>query len=157
MEIVGEKENAETEKDDESKKKDEQKKDELSDKNKALLTWSEKEWEGNGFIDWEEYEHPELGKVEIGGFVPYLETTPKAERIDSLLDVQLPWLLQLTKKMPEISLADQKVTPLGAGVYKLELFIENIKEVKRIHANQAEQVSVGPRAGSPAPNPICQQ
>ncbi len=102
-----------------------EKDDELSEKDKALLAWSEKEWGGKGFVEWQKVEHPDFKDVEVGGYVPYLESTPKPERIDSLLQAQLPWLLQLSKKIPSISIADQKVTDLGAGVYKLELFIEN--------------------------------
>ena len=102
-----------------------EKEDELSEKNKALLDWSDKEWNGNGFVNWETYSHPQLGEVEIGGFVPYLETTPKPERIDSLLQIQLPWLLQLSEKLPKIEWQKEKVTDLGAGVYKLELYVEN--------------------------------
>jgi hypothetical protein len=97
----------------------------LSDKDKALLAWSETEWKGNGFVNWQPYSHPSLGDVEIGGFVPYLETTPAPDRVDSLLNAQIPWLMQLSKKLPQISIVDEKVTDLGAGIYRLELFVEN--------------------------------
>lgn len=102
-----------------------EKEGELSERDKALLAWSEKEWEGKGFVNWEKYNHPDLGEVEIGGYVPYLETTPKPEHMDSLFDAQLPWLLQLSKKLPSIGFADHKITELGKGIYKLELYIEN--------------------------------
>ena len=101
-----------------------EKEDELSEKDKALLAWSDKEWAGKGFVNWEKYTHPTLGEVEIGGYAPYLENTPKPEAIDSLLQVQLPWLLKLSKKLPEISIADSKISDLGAGIYKLEIYIE---------------------------------
>ncbi|NOR76724.1 MAG: hypothetical protein GQ525_16390, partial [Draconibacterium sp.] len=78
-----------------------EKKDELSEKDKALLAWSNKHWEGKGFVEWQKVEHATLGEVEIGGYVPYLETTPKAELIDSLAKTQLPWLLQLSTKLPQ--------------------------------------------------------
>ena len=97
----------------------------LNEREKALLAYSDKELGGKGFIQWGKYNHPTLGEVEIGGFIPYLETTPKSEKIDSLLKVQVPWLLQLSKCIPDISVADQKITDLGAGIYRLELFIEN--------------------------------
>lgn len=99
--------------------------DELSEKEKSLLAYSEKELGEKGFVQWQKYKHPTLGEVEIGGFVPYLESTPKSEKIDSLLMVQLPWLLQLSKNLPAISLADEKMTDLGAGVYRLELYVQN--------------------------------
>lgn len=121
-----------------------EKEGELSEREKALLVWSEKEWGGKGFLEWEKYRHPDLGEVEIGGFVPYLESTPKPERVDSLLSVQLPWLLQLTKKLPEISFAKEELTDLGSGVYKLELFIEN-------NGTLSYPIAMGQRNSQPAP------
>lgn len=117
------KEKSKDEKEKEEKKAD--KGDVPNEKEKALLAYSDKELGGKGFVQWVKYNHPTLGEVEIGGFVPYLETTPKSERIDSLLMVQLPWLLQLSNNLPDISLEDQKITDLGSGIYRLELFIEN--------------------------------
>jgi hypothetical protein len=121
-----------------------EKEGELSEKEKALLAWSEKEWNGEGFVKWEKFRHPDLGEVEIGGFVPYLETTPKQEHVDSLLTVQLPWLLQLTKEMPEISLVKEELTDLGSGIYKLELFIEN-------KGYLSYPIAMGQRNRQPAP------
>jgi hypothetical protein len=110
---------------DPAEKGDKKNSDELSEKDKAMLAWSDKEFEGKGFVTWQKYKHPSLGEVEIGGFVPYLESTPKPARIDSLLKVQLPWLIELSKKLPNISLSDEKVTDMGAGVYRLEVYVEN--------------------------------
>ncbi len=97
----------------------------LSERDRALLAYSDKEYGGKGFVNWQKFKHPALGEVEIGGFVPYLESTPKTEKIDSLLKVQLPWLLQLSNKLPRISVTDEKITAKGAGVYKLEVYISN--------------------------------
>ena len=102
-----------------------EKENDLSEKDASLLAYADKEFGVKGFIPWQTYKHPTLGTVEIGGYAPYLETTPKATKIDSILKVRLPWLLQLSKNLPEIAVADQKVTDLGAGVYQLELFVEN--------------------------------
>jgi hypothetical protein len=121
-----------------------EKSDELTEREKSLLAYSDKTLDGKGFVNWQKYIHPTLGEVEIGGFAPYLETTPKAEKIDSLLIIQLPWLLQLSKKLPEISVADQKVTDLGAGVYRLELFVEN-------KGFLAYPIAIGERNKQPAP------
>jgi hypothetical protein len=121
-----------------------EKEDELSEKDKALLAWSEKEWNGDGFVNWQKVEHPDFDDVEVGGYVPYLETTPKPERIDSLLNAQLPWLLQLTKKLPSISLGNEKITDMGSGVYKLELFVEN-------NGYLPYPIAMGQRNNQPAP------
>lgn len=121
-----------------------EKSDELSDREKSLLAYSDKALGGNGFVKWQKFKHPILGEVEIGGFAPYLETTPKPEKIDSLLQIQLPWLLQLSKKLPALNLADQKITDLGAGVYRIELFVEN-------KGYLPYPISMGERNKQPAP------
>jgi len=121
-----------------------EKEDELSEKDKALLAWSEKEWNGNGFVNWQKVEHPDFDEAEVGGYIPYLETTPKPEQIDSLLNTQLPWLLKLAKKLPDITLGEEKITDMGAGVYKLELFIEN-------NGYLPYPIAIGQRNNQPAP------
>jgi hypothetical protein len=121
-----------------------EKEDELSEKDKALLAWSEKEWEGKGFVEWTKIDHPEFKEAEVGGYVPYIETTPKAEDIDSLLQIQLPWLLKLSQKIPNVKIADEKITDLGGGVYKLEIFVENSGYLPY-------PISIGERNRQPAP------
>ncbi|MEI7830390.1 MAG: M14 family metallopeptidase [Prolixibacteraceae bacterium] len=98
---------------------------ETDDAEKNILAYIDKQLKGTGFVKWQPFNHPTLGKVEIGGVAPFLTSTPPATQIDSLCKAQLPWLLQLSKKLPDIQLMKEVVTDLGAGVYKLELFVEN--------------------------------
>jgi hypothetical protein len=121
-----------------------EKEGELGEKDKALLAYADKTLEGKGFSAWQKYNHPTLGEVEIGGYVPYLETTPKPEMIDSLLSAQVPWLLQLTKKMPQIGFGSEKITDMGGNVYKVELYIEN-------KGYLPYPIAMGQRNNEPAP------
>jgi hypothetical protein len=66
-----------------------------------------------------------LGEVEIGGFIPFAGNTPPAELAETLLSGQIPFVASLSKKIPDIVIAEEKITELGAGVYKLEIFVEN--------------------------------
>ncbi|MEI7421699.1 MAG: M14 family metallopeptidase [Prolixibacteraceae bacterium] len=95
------------------------------DREKTILAYIDKKLNGDGFVKWQPYNHPTLGKVEIGGIKPFVTSTPPTTQIDSLCKVQLPWLLQLSKKLPDLRIMKEVVTDLGAGVYKLELFVEN--------------------------------
>jgi hypothetical protein len=98
---------------------------ELEEKDKNLLNYIDKNMNGIGFVKWQAYNHPVLGKVEIGGYVPFISSTPPPEQIDSLCKIQLPWLLRLSTKLADIKVLKEEVTNLGAGVYKLEIFFEN--------------------------------
>lgn len=92
---------------------------------KALLSFSDAKLGGKGFVDWKPYKHPTLGEVEIGGAVPYVDNTPPESMIDSLLRIQVPWALELTGKLPHLAILDTKITSRGAGIYELEVWIEN--------------------------------
>ena len=94
-------------------------------KEKALLAWSDKELGGKGFVDWKVFPHPVLGEVEIGGAVPFADTTPPAAKIEPLLKGQVPWVLDIASKMPRIKIGTTTVKPLGGGVYEIEAWVEN--------------------------------
>lgn len=78
-----------------------------------------------GFVDWQPLTHPQLGEVEIGGFIPFSDNTPPTGQIEYLLKGQVPFVAALATKIPDISIAEEKITDLGAGLYRLELFLEN--------------------------------
>lgn len=92
---------------------------------KTLLSYSDSLLGRKGFVKWEPYEHPTLGQVEIGGFAPYLGTTPPYEWADSLLEIQVPWILKLAGELPDLHIYEVKTTPKGNGIYQLDIWIEN--------------------------------
>ncbi|MCX6566233.1 MAG: M14 family metallopeptidase [Candidatus Aminicenantes bacterium] len=92
---------------------------------KALLAWSDKELEGKGFVDWKPFKHPALGEVEIGGAVPFADSTPPPARMEPLLQGQIPWVFEIAAKMARIQIGPVKATPLGGGLYEIEAWIED--------------------------------
>lgn len=119
-------------------------KDDISAQDKALLFWSAKEWGGQGVVPWEKVNHKSLGEVEVGGYVPYLKTTPNSNKINYLLNMQIPWLFQLSNKLPSFEIEDFKAINLGADVYRVELLVVNTGEL-------SYPISIGERNGQPAP------
>jgi hypothetical protein len=94
-------------------------------KESALLAFSDSYLEGKGFIPWKSYKHPTLGEVEIGGFAPFADNTPPAAMVDSLMDLHIPYIFELVKKLPALAITDVKVTGNGSGVYQMELWVAN--------------------------------
>ena len=94
-------------------------------KEKALLAYSDKELGGKGFVNWKPFKHPQLGEVEIGGPVPFTDTTPPAAKIEPLLKGQVPWVFEIAAKMARIKIGKTDVKPLGGGVYAIEVWLEN--------------------------------
>jgi len=81
--------------------------------------------DGKGFVPWTPFEHPQLGPVEIGGFVPYFQTTPPDEELDGIADKQLEFVLDLAGRFPSVSWQPAKVTALSAGVFEIETALIN--------------------------------
>jgi hypothetical protein len=94
-------------------------------KEKALLAYSDTELGGKGFVKWTPFKHPTLGDVEIGGAVPFTDTTPPAAKIEPLLKGQVPWTFEIAAKMARIRIGKTEVKPLGSGVYAVEVWLEN--------------------------------
>lgn len=97
----------------------------IDPEDKALIAFNENVLNGEGIVAWETYDHPTLGEVEIGGEVPYVRNTPPASMIDSLLTVQVPWILTLSEKIPKLGILKTSAKELGKDVYEVSVWVEN--------------------------------
>jgi len=77
------------------------------------------------FVPWKPFRHPELGEVEIGGFVPYATTNPPAARLPELGEKHGRFLVELAGMLPRVRIAEAKVTANGGGVFTVEVEVEN--------------------------------
>ena len=91
----------------------------------AMLAYSDSMPGKKGFVEWEVFDHPTLGTVEIGGFAPYLGSTPPYEWTDSLLNLQIPWILKLAGELPDLHIYEIIPRAKGNGIYQLDIWIEN--------------------------------
>jgi len=94
-------------------------------KETAQLAFSDKWLEGRGFTPWKSYTHPTLGEVEIGGFTPFSDNTPPCSMVDSLLDLQLPFISELVTKLPRLAITEIKTTDKGGDVFQVEAWVTN--------------------------------
>lgn len=106
----------------------------------AFLNYSDSLGSGQGFIEWETFEHPTLGEVEIGGRVPFAATTPPAASIEGLLAPQVPWVYELASRLPRIAFEDVSAESLGAGLYRVTAVVRNEGEI-------AYPIAMGARNG----------
>ena len=99
------------------------------------LKWNDTELNGKIFVDWKPFDHPQLGKVEIGGFLSKVYN-PKTktynsmmcypgEKFDEFLAKHSEWNLYLAAMSPLIRIVDVKAKSFDAGFYKIEAKIQN--------------------------------
>ncbi len=91
----------------------------------AWLLYSDEQRDGEGFVDWTPFEHPELGTVEIGGWAPFFKTNPPADAIDGIAGKQLEFVLDLAVRLPDITLTEPEITKLASGLYRVKMALEN--------------------------------
>jgi len=100
-----------------------------------MLRWNDEELGGKIFMDWKSYDHPQLGKVEIGGFVRKLYD-PKRKSYTSLMCFPSPefedflakhtkWNLYLAAQSPLVRITEVKIHSLDAGYVKIAAGIQN--------------------------------
>lgn len=90
-----------------------------------ILDWSDKVLQGKGFVDWTPFDHPTLGNVEIGGFVPYLRTTPPVSDMASTIDAHTDFYIKLMNKLPRLEIKSTEVKTLDDEVFAVTLYLSN--------------------------------
>lgn len=68
--------------------------------------YNDEELGGRYFVDWEPYDHPTLGPIEIGGWkTRFWGQNPPSEHLAEETVLQLPWILYLAEQAPRLALA----------------------------------------------------
>jgi murein tripeptide amidase MpaA len=91
-----------------------------------LLKWAEDEVGEGAYVDWYEFEHPQLGRVELGGWdvmacwgnVPF-------KFLRDEIDPHADWALWHLLISPLLSVRSLDVEPLGDGRFFVRLVVEN--------------------------------
>jgi len=89
------------------------------------LAYSDKERGGTGFIAWTPFEHPTLGAVEIGGFVPGFRENPPPEALDEIATKQHEWLVKLAGMRPTLEVSGPVIKTLAPGLVQIDLSVVN--------------------------------
>ncbi|NUQ48182.1 MAG: hypothetical protein HUU22_19380, partial [Phycisphaerae bacterium] len=78
-----------------------------------------------GFIEWQPFQHPTLGQVEIGGFVPGFRANPPAGEWPAIAGKQTEFLLDLAARLPRLAVTHMEIKSVGVGVYEIEFTLVN--------------------------------
>ena len=118
-------ENTPTETPDSDKSKPQKKK--LSEDAKWLKYFEETDIEG--FVDWEPLEHPTLGKVEIGGFIPGAKINPPANLLDELAEKHTDFVTRIIEAQADVEVLGPEIEEIGGGLYEVRLVLQNNGEL----------------------------
>lgn len=89
------------------------------------LAWNDQVMGGRAFVPFKEFDHPTLGRVEIGGWKPGVRINPPIEEVKALVDSHLAFLKQLVAKLPALAIGEVKVEAKGGGLFQVTVTVTN--------------------------------
>ncbi len=92
------------------------------------LKWNDEELGGSLFIDWHEFDHPQLGEVEIGGWKRRKVSPPEGELVERECEAGNRYTLYLASLAPrvELDISDVEVVNQDAGLYEVDITVNNL-------------------------------
>jgi len=91
-----------------------------------MLAWSDRELGGQGYVDWYPFDHPQLGRVELGGWnkLQVFRNPPK-QYIEREVKRFPAWLTWQALTLPRLELFKAEATALGADTWRIRLAVHN--------------------------------
>jgi len=89
------------------------------------LAWHDTHPDAGVFVDWQPFDHPQLGRVEIGGITPQgLYNVVPGQRIDTWEKANR-FILELARRGPRLEIADVACAPLGGQLFRISCRVAN--------------------------------
>lgn len=89
------------------------------------LNWMAENLDNGGFVQWQPFDHPKLGAVEIGGLIPLAAENPPLAALESAMGVHAAFAVKLAEKLARIQVAHPEVKELSPGVYEITAYVAN--------------------------------
>jgi murein tripeptide amidase MpaA len=91
-----------------------------------MLKWNDEILQGRGYVDWYAFEHPQLGKVELGGWdMLYAWRNPPLDFLEKEVALFPDWVIWHLLISPRLELHGITVSPLGEGYYEVQMVVHN--------------------------------
>jgi murein tripeptide amidase MpaA len=104
-----------------------------------ILQWIEANAK-DGYVDWHSFEHPQLGKIELGGWDSmYTWVNPPANYLGAEVELAAPLAIKLAELLPHLCMHTLQVSPLGEDQYHLNLVVENSGFLPSYTSKQAKK------------------
>jgi len=91
-----------------------------------LIKWNDEKLGGKGYVDWYPFDHPQLGRVELGGWNSMLTWgNPPPEALENEIKPFPQWLVWQALISPLLSVREASAVKLDAKTYRVQLVVEN--------------------------------
>lgn len=91
-----------------------------------LLKWTDEIHKGRGYVDWYEFNHPELGPVELGGWDRFHTfSNPPPHLMEREVNKFPDWIIFLALMSPKLDHHSTHVTRLGEDLWRVDFGLHN--------------------------------
>ena len=91
-----------------------------------LLQWSDEKLAGQGYVDWYPFDHPQLGRVELGGWdMMYAWSNPPTQFLEKEIARFPDWLVWHLLISPRLEIYEASVRDLSNNTYCVRLVVHN--------------------------------
>jgi hypothetical protein len=107
----------------------------------ALFAWNDDVLGGTGYIDWYPFEHPDLGRVELGGWDRWSTSSPPDHMIAAEVERNVRWVLTFAEKTPQVSIEEVSLTR-SSGAQLVEVTVANVGWMATATAHAVEELGI---------------
>jgi len=92
----------------------------------AAMEWNDSHLNGQGFVEWKKYNHPEFGEVEIGGWNSnYFSQNPPPQFTEAEWEKNCLFELKHAEMLPSLEIMDIEAESLEGGIYRITASVLN--------------------------------
>ncbi|MFC1803047.1 M14 family metallopeptidase [Thermoproteota archaeon] len=96
------------------------------DRDLKLLAWNDKNLDGKGFVNWTELEHPQLGKVEMGGWKKkFITRNPPDKFLEAEINKVLRFPIECSRILPKVELSDIQIKKIDNNLIEVKATVQN--------------------------------
>ena len=108
-----------------------------------LLKWDDEQNDGQGFVRWYPFDHPQLGRVEIGGWIERRTLgNPPEKFLLKTIEPNTEFAIAHALMGPRIELRDLEATEIAPGVYRVQIVIVNSGYLPTYGSQRAKELRV---------------
>ncbi len=104
-----------------------------------ILKWIDQNGEPDSYLPWTPFDHPQLGKVELGGWnTMHSWRNPPKAFMEKEAARHVPWAFSLAEMLPCIQFHTLETQDLGERNYRINLVVENTGYLPTYTSQQAK-------------------
>jgi len=91
-----------------------------------LLKWNDEVLNGKGYVNWYSFKHPQLGKIELGGWdTLHMWSNVPLEFLEKEISPFPEWIVWHALISPKLAVRETSVASLGGDSFRIRLVLQN--------------------------------